>query len=357
MSFSLQPEYEQIKNRYHAFWVQEVIDRPLVSIVIPVENPEPIPQKIYTDFKSQWLDVSFRAEQIDIELSNQLYLGDALPTTFPNMGPEIFSAWCGCGYQFGETTTWSESCVHSWEEDYNKISLDMNHPYLKATLDYTNALLEKGKGKFIVGLPDFHPGGDHLAAMRDPSHLAMDMIDNVQWLKKTLHASYPDFHKIYDLFYGILRTAGMPITSWLDLIYEGKYYIPSNDFSCMISPDMFNDMFLPGIIEECRFLDKSIYHLDGPGALKHLDVLLDIRELDAIQWVCGAGNEDFKRWIPIYQKIQKAGKSLQILELKISELDLMFENLNPEGVYIKGIKGVDDRETAEKVLKRIERWR
>ncbi len=28
----------------------------------------------------------------------------------------------------------------------------------------------------------------------------------------------------------------------------------------------------------------SPFHLDGPGALKHLDALLELDELDAVQW-------------------------------------------------------------------------
>ena len=70
----------------------------------------------------------------------------------------------------------------------------------------------------------------------------------------------------------------------------------------MISTRMFEDVFLPGLVDECRFLDRSIYHLDGPGALRHLDSILAIPELDALQWVFGAGNEGFHRWVEVYRK-------------------------------------------------------
>jgi len=94
-----------------------------------------------------------------------------------------------------------------------------------------------------------------------------------------------------------LKAAGQPITSWTPLVSDGRYYIPSNDFSIMVSKAMYDDVFLPGIRRECQFLDHSIYHLDGPGALRHLDSLLAIPELDALQWVFGAGNEGFSRWV------------------------------------------------------------
>lgn len=97
--------------------------------------------------------------------------------------------------------------------------------------------------------------------------------------------------------------------SWMGCLgSEGRFYIPSNDFLCMISRAMFNEFFLDAIREECQFYDKSIYHLDGPMALKHLDALLSIPELNAIQWLPGTGNEGFTRWIEVYQRIQEAKK-------------------------------------------------
>jgi hypothetical protein len=123
----------------------------------------------------------------------------------------------------------------------------------------------------------------------------------------------------------------------------------------MVSKKMFDEVFLEGIAAECKFFDQSIYHLDGPGALRHLDSLLQIKELDAIQWVCGAGNEGFARWVPVYQKIQKAGKAMT-LGVELSELPMVFETLKPEGVYFMWINGINDQETAQEVLKRIEKW-
>ena len=52
----------------------------------------------------------------------------------------------------------------------------------------------------------------------------------------------------------------------------------------MVSKETFDDLFLPGIRQECRHAEASLYHLDGPNALTHLDSLLEIPELDAIQW-------------------------------------------------------------------------
>ena len=155
----------------------------------------------------------------------------------------------------------------------------------------TDSLLAAGKDKFIVSMPDWHPGGDCIAAFRDPMNLAFDMHDNREAVKALLPRISADYFRLYDLFYHKLRQAGQPISTWLSLVSDGTYYVPSNDFSIMISTEMFEEIFVPGLAEECRFLDRSIYHLDGPGALRHLDTILAIPDLDALQFVPGAGNE------------------------------------------------------------------
>jgi hypothetical protein len=355
MSFSLKPDYEESRKRYEAFWHQEIMDRPPVSIALRASNPKPVPQNHYETHEERWLDVDFRAEQLAVEVANYEYYADALPVVWPNLGPEIFSAWCGCPYRFGEDTTWSEPCIEDWETDARRAVFNPEHPLLKATVRFTERLLDLGKGHFIVGLTDFHSGGDHLAALRDPARLAMDMIENLDHVKAKLSSSMKEYFKVYDYFYRILRDAGMPITSWTPLVHDGRFYIPSNDFSCMISKEMFDEVFLPGIQEECRFYERSIYHLDGPGALRHLDSLLRIPELDAVQWVPGAGNEGYARWVEVYQRIQSAGKSIQ-LGITLDELPLVFETLRPEGVWFCGISGIGDRETADRVLERITKW-
>ena len=88
----------------------------------------------------------------------------------------------------------------------------------------------------------------------------------------------------------------------------------------MVSNAMFREFFLDELVEEADWLDRSIYHLDGPGALRHLDTLLSIDNLDGIQFVYGAGNEPASRWMAEYRRIQNAGKVLHI-SIDAAELD------------------------------------
>jgi hypothetical protein len=140
----------------------------------------------------------------------------------------------------------------------------------------------------------------------------------------------------------------------LELASYGKYYIPYNDFSALVSPKMYSEFFLAGIIAECQFLERSIYHLDGPGALRHLDCLLGIRELDAVQWVPGAGREGFAKWVNVYQKIQAAGKSI-IVYCDVDELPLLMQTLKPGGLALS-IKGMLNSGMAANILSNLQTW-
>lgn len=350
------PDAELVYERFEAFFHGQIIDRALVGMRFRKPDAPPRSDAIqYPDHRSRWLDIEYRAEQAAADMRHWSFYGDALPIAWPNMGPEIFSAWCGCGYEFGETTTWSIPSIRDWAVDGKKARFDPNHPLFKATLRFTELLAELGKGRFIVGLTDFHPGGDHLAALRGPEALAMELLDTPDEVKAALEPAKADYFDAYNRLYALIAAAGMPATSWIPAVAFGRYYIPSCDFSALISAAQFEEFFLPGIIDECRFYDRSIYHLDGPGAIRHLDSLLRIPELHAIQWVPGAGHEELAPWIPILRRVRAARKSLLLYCLP-EELDLVFENFKPEGIWIEP-RGVDDPDTAEKVLRRVERWR
>ena len=354
--FEFKPDYEKTLARIDAFWERELIDRPVVmfGLLKPPEEQVPWPESRHATPEERWTDAQYHADLALAAAQNHEFLGDTLPVTFPNLGPEIFSALYGSPIHFGDYgTSWTDPILHDWSEA-DRIQLDWNSPWLAKLHEMTDALLEVGRGRFIVGMTDWHPGGDCVAAFRDPQNLAFDMMEHTEDVKAMLARIETDYYKVYDMFYDKLRAAGMPITTWTPLVHEGKYYLPSNDFSIMISKRMFDDVFLPGIAEECRFYDRSIYHLDGPGALRHLDSLLAIPELNAIQWVFGAGNEGFHRWVDVYKKIQAAGKGIQVI-CTYDELDMIMETLDPHGVYL-AMSEVPDREAALDMLVKLEKW-
>ena len=123
----------------------------------------------------------------------------------------------------------------------------------------------------------------------------------------------------------------------------------------MISDDAFENLFIPGIIRECQHMDRCIYHLDGPQALRYLDRLLEIPEIHAIQWVPGAGQDYWANWIEVYQRIQRKKKAF-CLSVPAKDLNLLFEVLDPEGVWISSVSGISNEQEARAALHKIGKW-
>jgi hypothetical protein len=255
---------------------------------------------------------------------------------------------------FSETTSWGIPNLQDWR-DADKIRFSEDNFYWRKLMEFTDAFLAVGKERFHTGLTDFHPGADALAAFRDPLHLNMDLFDHPEEVKALRARVDSDYFRIFDQCYRKLAVENrQAVTSWAGVVSSKLWYVPSNDFSCMISPDMFREFFLDGLAEECRFYTNSLYHLDGPDALRHLDALLEIPELNAIQWVYGAGNGRATDWLDVYRKCQKAGKGVQLFP-QADEVDTIIGSLRPEGAWCC-IHGIRNRAEAEAILRKFEKW-
>ncbi len=126
------------------------------------------------------------------------------------------------------------------------------------------------------------------------------------------------------------------------------------DFAALISPRRMEEFCLPDIRALCRRLDTSILHLDGHDAVRHLDALLGIPELDAIQWVPGAGKPPAVGWLPMLKRVQQAGKSLHIYAAAV-DVPRILEELSPSGLMISVEDEFRSRAEAEASINQVER--
>lgn len=101
--------------------------------------------------------------------------------------------------------------------------------------------------------------------------------------------------------------------------------------------DRLDNIIAP--VQEVNFLEASVYHLDGPDALRHLDRILEIEKLNGVQWVPGEGQKPAREWISVLKKIQDAGK-LVTITCTPEDIPLICEGLDPEGVglFLTGCK-------------------
>jgi len=111
---------------------------------------------------------------------------------------------------------------------------------------------------------------------------------------------------------------------------------------------MFEEFVLPEL-EECSALfDYCTYHLDGIEQLRHLDMILSVKDIDVIQWTCVSGQPKPSANIEALQKIQKAGKGLVIIPPH-DEIEFLLNNLSPRGLHL--LIHAKNREQAEAIEK------
>ena len=350
------PDLPKALERFEAWWECEIIDRPPVTLHVPAEHAprKPVPSKTHATLRERWLDVEYVVDRFEASLDGQVFLAESFPQLWANVGPEACATLYGCELEFGESTSWSEPVAGNCREILD-IQPSFENVYWQTLRDITDLSLQRGAGKWITGIPDIHMDGDLLAALRDPQNLCLDLADDIASVRAACDYTNKFYPTMFDDMWGRLAAAGMPATTWAPFLHDGRAYVTSCDLICMISPDMFARTILPAIQEQMAWLERNIFHLDGPGALKHLDALLACEDLDAVQWVYGAGNEPAGEWIDVYKRIQAAGKGMQVVACTVEQAKTVARELRPEGVWFSPVS-VASRAEGEAFLKWLGRW-
>jgi len=335
----LKEDISEAKNRMEAWWDHEIIDRPVISYYFPrnegsiaglidliffnfklAKNPDII-DEVITDFEQR--------------VKNLTYCGESVPSFIPYYGAGIMAAVFGVIPKFQTGTMWfsrptSPNDIVALLED---VKLNANNPWYSRLLHVTEYAAQHSQNKYQVSMTDLGGILDVLSSFLGPREIILtmkrrpDIIDTCReiLLEKTL--------KVYDDLQNIINKYNDGCNAWMNVWSKKRWYPIQCDFCAMLNPTWFKKFALPDIITQAAHMDYSIYHLDGPNALIHLDDLLSIPELTGIQWVPGDGREPMghEKWYPIYKKIQAAGKNI-VSTVTPSRLSTMYRNFDPKGL-------------------------
>ena len=311
MELEFKPDIAETQARWTAFWKGEHLERPLLSIVLPKPGVEPIEKPAYT----AGADGDFEPviDQLLAWAATHEFLGEAIPFFYLEFCPDHFSSLLGGDIQFlpnSSGTSWLVPFVDDW--DAAEIKFQRDSFWWQRTAAFARALRARCDGKLLIAAPTLVAGLDCLAAIRGTQELMLDMALRPDKIKTALQAVNAAHTEILDALsvelgydeFGSINRHGM--------YCRDKISVPQCDCSTMISPRMFQEFQVPCLVHEMQNLDAVEYHLDGPGALKHLPALCEIDEIDVIQWVPGSGEAEKKDWTELYQEIDTRGKG-QIL--------------------------------------------
>jgi hypothetical protein len=343
-------------ERIEAWFHQEVLDRPPVRFYkhnAQFESGEPLDRTRWGSLRERWFDTDYQIESFEQSIEGKTFYAETFPVFCPNLGPGVYSAFYAGDIEFDEVTSWYHPVLDSLDNLSALESDPFQNLFIRKIEEMTRASLARCGDRYWVGYTDLHPSLDCMAAWRGVDGLCMDIAMEDQNLNRVMELSVCDFHRIFDHFDSMLREAKQPSGTWINIPCTGRLHIPSCDFSTMISTAHFEQFSLPQLRRELQGMDRCVYHVDGKGVARHLDVILAQPEIQAIQWVQGMGVDwPIMQWIPLLKQVLAAGKSV-LVDVPMEELDAFMSHMPREGVFL--CLGVTEGQEAE-TLKRVQRW-
>jgi hypothetical protein len=335
--------WDERQKHFIAWWKGLKLEKPLMKVV--ARRKEPVEELEIINKTSTPEEVHLDVNRIVKEMRNfcrtHKFMADSFPNINVNIGPGSMVTYLGSDPVFAYDTVWYKESVEDWNEAI--IAYDEKSHWLQRHLRLIRQAQESANGDFNVNIPDIVENIDILSALRGPQNMCYDIVDEPDQIKELIQKIDKLYFMYYDQFYNIVKSQdGSCSYTSFDIWGHGKTAKIQCDFSAMMSPAHFRDLVLPSLQKQCEQLNCSLYHLDGPGAVRHVDALMEIKDLRALQWSPGAGQPDggSEKWYPIYEKVRSANKSLWIsisdgrIEDWIASAKKLIKIFGTDGLYL-----------------------
>lgn len=343
--------WEESSQRYLDWWNHKGV---LINMwehfqegVTPHANVvAPIPPK---DLNQRWFDPEWRAGQLDHYMAHSSFMADIPAIANTQLGPGSLAAILGGVLEGGEDTIW----IHPSPTIGEDIIFDPENAAWKLHKDLLRACKKRSAGNYYVGMPDLMEGLDVLAAIRGTDTVLMDTMLNPELLDSQLRQINEIYFRVFDALYELIREGDEMAFCYFSIWGPGKVSKLQSDISIMIGEEDFRRFALPYLREQCQKIDYTLYHLDGVGAIRHLDTILEIEELNAIQWTPGVGEPQGgdPKWYDLYKRILAGGKSVMACWVTVDELKPLLDNIGTNGLNILlDFKTEKEIETALKIV-------
>ncbi len=347
---------EETKQHYIDWWnhkgiVLNMWEHFQEGVIPHADVPAPAPPK---DLNQKWFDPEWRAAYLDWYVAHSSLLADMLPVANTQLGPGSLAAILGGVFEGGEDTIW----IHPNPNYTDDIKFDPdNNAAWKLHKDLLRACKEKAQGHYYVGMPDLMEGLDVLAAIKGTDKVLLDTVMQPEVLEHQMQQINDIYFQVFDELYDIIREGDEMAFCYFSSWAPGKMTKIQSDISTMISEEDYRRFVQPFIREQCQKIDYTLYHLDGVGAMRHLPALLEIEELNAIQWTPGVGEPQggSPKWYDLYKRILAGGKSILASWVTVDELKPLLDNIGADGVHLE-MDFHNEREV-EQAMRIVEEYR
>ena len=341
--------FSEIHEKLENWWNFGEQEKPLLLCTALKDTHNPLPDT--DDLKKYWTDIDFIIERNMKTIDSANYYGVALPYHYIDFSASAMPCALGGEIEYvNKDTVWSHP-IFANLEDILSVSFSEDNIAYYSQIEATRCSVALAKGHHYVS--NWSQGGilDAISGLYGTETLLMDMMLNPEPVKKViahiLELWIDEFLRISRL---IEKSGNLGhICNWTGIWAPGTTFPIQEDFAYMISPDMFREFCLPSVKRMVDAMDYPLFHLDGDGMLGHLDMLLEIDKLKAVQWQPGAGKEQISQWYDVIRKVLNAGKSCQVFA-NPDEIESLVENVGTRGLLVI-VKNADNKQAEELMLK------
>jgi len=339
--------FEQKQTRHRRFFEPlQKGEGGYLAVTSPVDDSGTLPVALPPpkNAEERWLSTEYRLLCAEAAAANTFWGQDAIHNEFVNFGPGVQAALLGAPYKLESSSIWfdTDPPLKDWG-DLPAFVTDEGHALYLAIEEHTRALCAASRGRYTVSLTDIGGQLDVLFSLRG-EELLMDLIDYPEEVLALQSRLDDEFMKYCKTLCGIIRPTGCGFTSWMPLLRDEPYYPIQCDFSVMISPAMFEEFAMPSLDRISREVGCGVYHLDGPEQIQHLDMILSLSHVHAIQWVPLPmqleGSDRVMQYfndavsLDLYRRCLAAGKKLILYGVNPGQIASIFSNVGTDGIYI-----------------------
>lgn len=349
-------DWERTRERFSAWWRREgLILAVTAPRSAPIEDiPEPTAPADHTRF---WTDPDYRLCKGESLMARTYYGAEAFPCFDPEIGPGNLATFIGSEPEYARDTVWFNPCIDD-PETHPALRFDPNAPHYRRQMAIIEKALAESRERYLVGFPDLIENIDILVSLRGMEKLLSDMLDRPAFVEERVGQINKIWFDVYERMRPRITDAwGGSTWACFHIWGQGRTAKVQCDVSAGFSPSMFRRFVVPALSEQCQWLDNALYHLDGQQCIVHLDALLAIDALDAIQWTAGAGRPGAGDpcWYELYRRIRAGGKGVMAAEVKPAEVIPLLDAVGPRGLFIQ--VNAETEEQARGLEERVDAYR
>ena len=323
----------EIERRFRAYWTGEALDRCVISVSCPMPNGVYEPFRAPDSLEEQWLDSAYTSSRFEYGLDKIWMAGEAMPIYWPNFGPGCLAAFLGASYTLSQSTVWFHPKKEG-ELSIDSIHLNLENTLLQTVTQTTEHMVKKAGGRYLVAMPDLGGTLDILASLCGTQNMLVSMLDDPEYIDEAVAAIDRGWIEAYEMFDALISPHQNGSSCWLPLYHPGRTYPLQCDASVMISPQQFERFVLPSLHRQSKVLDDAIYHLDGDGEIVHLDSILSVPGVSAIEWIPVKYRIDDPIYFPMFQKIQESGRRLILRGVAKDKMEALLKNTDSSKLFL-----------------------